>query len=63
LPARSVTGDISVVGNSQIVLGAGVNAKIYFRGNVDIARALAVCSSPRRLRRWPDAARWRRTFG
>jgi hypothetical protein len=32
-----VTGDISVAGNSQIVLGAGVNAKIYFRGNVDIA--------------------------
>ena len=32
-----VTGDISVLGNSQIVLGEGVNAKIYFRGNVDIA--------------------------
>jgi hypothetical protein len=32
-----VTGDISVTGNSQIVLGDGVNAKIYFRGNVDIA--------------------------
>jgi hypothetical protein len=32
-----VTGDISVAGNSQIVLGDGVKAKIYFRGNVDIA--------------------------
>jgi hypothetical protein len=32
-----VTGDISVPGKSQIVLGDGGNAKIYFRGNVDIA--------------------------
>jgi len=32
-----VTGDISVAGNSQIVLGDGVKAKIYFSGNVDIA--------------------------
>jgi hypothetical protein len=32
-----VTGDISVAGNSQIVLGNGVQAKIYFQGNVDIA--------------------------
>ena len=31
-----VTGDISVVGNSQIVLGDGVHATIYFRGNVNI---------------------------
>jgi hypothetical protein len=31
-----VTGDISVVGNSQIVLGDGVQATIYFRGNVNI---------------------------
>jgi hypothetical protein len=32
-----VTGDISVTGNSQIILGNGVKAKIYFQGNVDIA--------------------------
>ncbi len=32
-----VTGDISVTGNSQIVLGNGVKATIYFRGNVSIA--------------------------
>ena len=32
-----VTGDISVAGNSQIILGDGVKAKIYFSGNVDIA--------------------------
>ncbi len=32
-----VTGDISVGGNSQIVLGDGVSAKIYFSGNVNIA--------------------------
>ena len=32
-----VTGDISVSGNAQIVLGNGVQAKIYFQGNVDIA--------------------------
>jgi hypothetical protein len=32
-----VTGDISVGGNGQIVLGAGVKAKIYFAGNVDIS--------------------------
>ena len=32
-----VTGDTSVVGNSQIVLGNGVKATIYFRGNVDIS--------------------------
>ncbi len=31
-----VTGDISVTGTSQIILGQGVNASIYFRGNVDI---------------------------
>ncbi len=31
-----VTGDISVSGTSQIILGDGVRAKIYFRGNVDI---------------------------
>jgi len=31
-----VTGDISVVGNSQIILGNGVRATIYFRGNVNI---------------------------
>ncbi|MGH8095124.1 MAG: DUF7305 domain-containing protein [Chthoniobacterales bacterium] len=31
-----VTGDISVAGTSQIVLGDGVQAKIYFQGNVDI---------------------------
>jgi hypothetical protein len=32
-----VTGDVSVTGNSQIVLGNGVKATIYFRGNVSIA--------------------------
>jgi hypothetical protein len=32
-----VTGDITVGGSSQIVLGPGVSAKIYFRGNVNIA--------------------------
>jgi hypothetical protein len=32
-----VTGDISVTGNAQIILGDGVKAKIYFQGNVDIA--------------------------
>ncbi len=32
-----VTGDISVTGNAQIVLGDGVRAKLYFLGNVDIA--------------------------
>lgn len=32
-----VTGDISVAGTAQIVLGDGVKATIYFRGNVDIA--------------------------
>ncbi len=32
-----VTGDISVAGTSQIILGPGVKAKIYFSGNVDIA--------------------------
>ncbi len=32
-----VTGDISVAGTSQIILGDGVQAKIYFQGNVDIA--------------------------
>ena len=31
-----VTGDISVAGNSQIVLGNGVQAKVYFQGNVDV---------------------------
>jgi hypothetical protein len=31
-----VTGDISVSGNSQIVLGDGVHATIYAEGNVDI---------------------------
>jgi hypothetical protein len=32
-----VTGDVSVAGTAQIVLGEGVHAKIYFAGNVDIA--------------------------
>jgi len=32
-----VTGDISVSGNAQIILGDGVQAKIYFQGNVDIS--------------------------
>ena len=32
-----VTGDISVVGNSQVILGDGVKATIYFRGDVNIA--------------------------
>ena len=32
-----VTGDISVSGTAQIVLGAGVKAKIYFAGNVDVS--------------------------
>ncbi|HEY3663876.1 MAG TPA: collagen-binding domain-containing protein [Chthoniobacterales bacterium] len=32
-----VTGDISVAGTSQIILGDGVQATIYFKGNVDIA--------------------------
>jgi hypothetical protein len=32
-----VTGDINVGGSSQIVLQPGVNASIYFAGNVDIA--------------------------
>jgi hypothetical protein len=32
-----VTGDISVSGNSQIVLQEGVSAKIYFAGNVDVS--------------------------
>ena len=32
-----VTGDISVAGTAQIVLGAGVKAKIYFAGNVDVS--------------------------
>ena len=31
-----VTGDISVTGNAQIILGDGVKATIYFQGNVDI---------------------------
>jgi hypothetical protein len=31
-----VTGDISAAGNSQVVLGPGVQATIYFMGNVDI---------------------------
>lgn len=31
-----VTGDVSVKGTSQIVLGTGVNVKIYFAGNVDV---------------------------
>jgi hypothetical protein len=31
-----VTGDITVGGSSQIVLGNGVKAKIYFQGNVNI---------------------------
>ncbi len=31
-----VTGDISAVGNSQMILEPGVQAKIYFLGNVDI---------------------------
>ena len=32
-----VTGDISVTGNGQIILGDGVQATIYFDQNVDIA--------------------------
>ncbi|HEX4665451.1 MAG TPA: hypothetical protein VH207_02535 [Chthoniobacterales bacterium] len=32
-----VSGDISAAGNSQMVLGPGVRATIYFMGNVDIA--------------------------
>ena len=32
-----VDGDISVTGTSQIILGDGVQAKIYFKGNVTIA--------------------------
>lgn len=32
-----VTGNITVGGNSQIVLGNGVSAKIYFKGDVSIA--------------------------
>ena len=32
-----VSGDISVGGTAQVVLGDGVNATIYFQGNVDIA--------------------------
>jgi hypothetical protein len=32
-----VTGDISVAGSSQIVLGPGVSATIYFAGNVDVS--------------------------
>lgn len=32
-----VTGDIAVLGTSQVVLGEGVRAKIYFKGSVDIA--------------------------
>lgn len=32
-----VTGNVSVGGTSQIVLGPGVSATIYFAGNVDIA--------------------------
>ena len=32
-----VTGDIAVLGTSQVVLGEGVRAKIYFMGSVDIA--------------------------
>jgi len=31
-----VNGDVSVAGNSQIILGNGVRATIYFSGNVDI---------------------------
>ncbi|HEY3600810.1 MAG TPA: hypothetical protein VGK72_02535 [Chthoniobacterales bacterium] len=32
-----VSGDISVTGTAQVILGQGVNATIYFQGNVDIA--------------------------
>jgi hypothetical protein len=32
-----VTGDISVAGNSQIVVQPGVTATIYFAGNVDVS--------------------------
>jgi hypothetical protein len=32
-----VTGDISLSGSAQLILGPGVNAKIYFAGNVDIS--------------------------
>jgi hypothetical protein len=32
-----VTGDITVVGGSQIVVAPGVSATIYFDGNVDVA--------------------------
>jgi hypothetical protein len=31
-----VTGDVSVSGNAQIIVQPGVNAKIYFAGNVDV---------------------------
>ena len=32
-----VTGDVSLTGNSQIIVQPGVSAKIYFSGNVDIS--------------------------
>jgi hypothetical protein len=32
-----VTGDISISGQSQIIIGNGVTAKIYFAGNVDVS--------------------------
>ncbi|MFL6584152.1 MAG: hypothetical protein ACJ8KU_06510 [Chthoniobacterales bacterium] len=32
-----ITGDVNVTGNAQVVLGAGVKAKIYFSGNFNVA--------------------------
>jgi hypothetical protein len=32
-----VTGDISFTGQSQLIIQPGVTAKIYFKGNVDVA--------------------------
>jgi hypothetical protein len=32
-----VTGDISFTGSSQLIIQPGVSAKIYFKGNVDVA--------------------------
>lgn len=32
-----VSGDVAATGNAQVILGAGVKAKLYFSGNVNIA--------------------------
>lgn len=32
-----VSGDVNTTGNAQVVLGAGVKAKVYFAGNVSVA--------------------------